>query len=59
MLGRTIQVASLFWNLAWQLLIPQKPVLREGTFKSVPNQGPLYPVAEVHDVLGIGAYLLS
>lgn len=36
-------VASLLWKLMWCLLIPGKPVLREGAFRSVPAQGLLDP----------------
>ena len=35
---------------AWHLLVPEKVVFREEAFRSVPAQGPLGLVSEVHGV---------
>ena len=43
-------IASLLCQLALYLLVPGVPVLREEELRSVPAQGPLGPVSEVHGV---------
>lgn len=50
-------VVSLLLKLAWDLLAPCKLVLREGAFKSIPSQGILSPVSEMHDVFTIVTFL--
>lgn len=43
-------VASFLWKLTECFPVPQKLVLREDAFKTVPAQGPLGPVSDVHSI---------
>lgn len=41
-------LVALLWKLARHLLVPEKVVFRDEAFGSVPAQGLLGPVSEVH-----------
>lgn len=50
-------IVSLLLKLAWDFLAPCKLVLREEAFKSIPPQGILGPVSEIHHVFTIVTFL--
>lgn len=49
-------VIFLLWKLVWCLLVLRKQLLRERALRSVPAQGPLGPVSEVHSIFSGGDF---